>query len=101
MSALGTEFKINVHMDPIDGYHMSDVDFHADFYVNARNSLRLKKTDMTMVDEDNYLAVVDSRKTGRGQLKFVLYAAIPDGDCENGIRNEISDETICEGCYVT
>lgn len=26
MSSLGTELKINVHVEPIDGYHMEDYD---------------------------------------------------------------------------
>ena len=36
MSALGTEFKINVHVEPIDGFHMADekVDFECYLYAN-------------------------------------------------------------------
>ncbi len=31
MSALGTELKINVHIEPIDGLHMIDYDFECDY----------------------------------------------------------------------
>ena len=33
MSSLGTELKINVHVEPVDGYHMEDYDFACSFYV--------------------------------------------------------------------
>lgn len=33
MSELGTELTLNVHLEPIDGYHMEDYDFECEFFV--------------------------------------------------------------------
>lgn len=45
MSALGAEFKINVHMEPIDGFHMADekVDFECYLYVNTNKGACSKR----------------------------------------------------------
>lgn len=34
-SGVGTDIKINVHMDPIGGYHIKDVEFIATVYSNT------------------------------------------------------------------
>ena len=39
MSALGTELKINVHVEPIDGLHMSEYDFECVFFVYKNRPL--------------------------------------------------------------
>lgn len=47
MSSLGTELKINVHVEPIDGYHMEDYDLsimvqrHYFFYTKDSKILEL------------------------------------------------------------
>ena len=91
MSALGTEFKINVHVEPIDGLHMSDYDFECVFYVYTNKRVVIKKADMKKVDDDNYLAMIDTVKgmmLGRGKVNMELTAYIPDGDFEDGFRTE-------------
>ena len=98
MSGFGTQFVINVNMTPMDGAHMSDVEFKARFYVYQNKFLELDKSDMVKVDEDNYLAFVDSAKVGKGQIKYRLFVNVPDENWESGYRVVISDEVACEGC---
>ena len=46
MSALGTELKINVHVEPIDGLHMSDYEFECAFYVYTNKKIVISKSEM-------------------------------------------------------
>lgn len=89
MSVLGTELKINVHVEPIDGYHMSDYDFECVFFVYKNRPLVVKKNEMTKVDDDNYIAKVDTEKVGVGSLKMKFIAEIPDSDMNDGLRKEV------------
>lgn len=89
MSALGTELKINVHVEPIDGLHMRDYDFECVFFVYKNRSLVVRKNDMTKVDDDNYIAKVDTEKVGVGSLKMKFIAEIPDSDMNDGLRKEV------------
>ena len=91
MSALGTEFKINVHAEPIEGLHMSDYDFECVFYVYTNKRVVIKKSEMKKVDDDNYLAMIDTKKglmLGRGKVNMEFTAYIPDGDFDDGVRTE-------------
>lgn len=104
MSALGTEFKINVHVEPIDGYHMSDYDFECMLYVYTNKGVVFKKGDESVkqTDEDNYRICVsseDSAKIGKGAVKLKLTAHIPDGDFPDGLRTEVVDG-ICTGVTI-
>ena len=38
------EFKLNVNMEPIEGYHMEDVDFICIFYNKTMEYIRLEHT---------------------------------------------------------
>lgn len=91
MSALGTEFTLNIHLEPIDGYHMEDYGFECEFFVFAGKSVIVKKEDMTKVDEDNYTAVLeqeDALKLGKGQVKAMVTAYIPDTNYSDDVRIE-------------
>lgn len=89
MSALGTELKINVHAEPIDGMHMGEYDFECVFFVYKNRHLVVRKDEMTKVDEDNYIAKVDSAKVGVGNLLMKFVAEIPDSDMNDGLRKEV------------
>lgn len=98
MSVLGTELKINVHVEPIDGYHMYDYDFDCQFYVYTNKSVSINKTDMKKIDNDNYVALITSdlaNKIDRGALKMKITAHIPDSDFPDGLRTEIAE--VCTG----
>lgn len=91
MSALGTELKMNVHLDPIDGLHMSGYDFECAFYVYTNRKVVIPKSMMTKVDDDNYLAIIetaDALRIGRGKINAEITAHIPDSDFSDGFRTE-------------
>ena len=53
MSALGTEFKMNVHLEPIDGLHMSGYDFECAFYVYTNRKVVIPKSKMRLEELNN------------------------------------------------
>lgn len=101
MSALGTEFKINVHAEPIDGLHMSGYDFEVALFVYTNRKVVFPKATMKKVDDDNYLVIVDSvnaLKLGRGAVNMEFTAHIPDADFNDGLRTEKS--IVCTGVTI-
>lgn len=91
MSALGTELKINVHAEPIDGMHMSEYDFECVLYVYTNRKVVIPKSKMKKVDDDNYLMMVeqvDAIKIGKGRVNAEITAHIPDSDFSDGLRTE-------------
>ncbi|WP_296122606.1 hypothetical protein [uncultured Bacteroides sp.] len=89
MSSIGTELKINVHVEPIDGFHMSDYDFTCRFYIYANRYVELGKSEMIRMDDDNYIACIDSSKLGTGNIMMRIMAYIPDADFSDGFRTEV------------
>ena len=86
----GTTFKLNLHMEPMDGHHLSDISFFVDVYVGA-GKLTITKEQARRVDQDNYIIVVDSTElTDVGACMLTLTAYIPDTDCSGGVRKEIA-----------
>jgi hypothetical protein len=91
MSALGTEFKLNVHLEPLDGLHMSDYDFEVALYVYTNRKVVFQKSKLKKVDDDNYLLMVetaDALRIGRGRINAEITAYIPDNDFCDGLRTE-------------
>lgn len=91
MSAFGTELKINVHVEPISGYHMNDYDFECAFFVYSNRKVVIPKSAMRKVDDDNYIAIIESEnavKIGRGHVNMEISAFIPDADFSDGLRTE-------------
>lgn len=99
-SVKGTIFKLNVHMEPIDGFHMSEVDWEVDVY--SSNSFGKKQTtlkkDAYKVDDDNYIIVIDSGVLGTGLYNITFTAWIPDGHCNDGKR--IERVNVCTGVSI-
>lgn len=85
----GTEFKLNVNMEEIDGYSMGDVDFVCYFYTSSSTVVEIEKADMIEVDEDNYVAVLSSEDIGYGFITIKYEADIPDADFDDGLRHEV------------
>lgn len=85
----GTDLKINVHMEPVDGYRMQDIDFTVCFFCHTNRYVQLAKEELTAVDEDNYIACVDSRKLGLGMVYMEFAAEIPDTDFQTAVRREV------------
>ena len=99
--SFGTTLKIVVSGN-LGQYHLSDVDFSCCFFADCQRShLVIKKGDAKMLymDDDHYLAVVDTRKVGVGQYHMKVTAMIPDPDIEGGFREEVVTIEL-KGVYV-
>ena len=100
MNSFVTEYKINVHAEPIDGLSMSQYNFECQFYVYSNKVVTIKKEDMKqqeingVPDNDNYIAILDSEKVkslGKGALKMRFIAHIPDTDFPDKARTEVAE----------
>lgn len=86
---LGTELKLNINIEPMEGFTMDDYDFVVDVYCSQKREQRIMKKDAIRVDEDNYLVRVDSASLGHGEIKAKITAYIPDGDFDDNVRTEV------------
>lgn len=89
MSNVGTEYKINIKMEPMGEIHLANCEFEAQFFTNPTRAHNIIKSQMIMVDNDNYLAMVDSEKTGAGELMMRIAIDLPDADFADGTRREV------------
>ena len=89
MSSIGTEYKINIKMEPMGEIHLANCDFEAKFYTGPAMSQSISKAEMVYVDDDDYIALVDSSKTGQGALMMRLTVELPDADFDDGRRTEV------------
>lgn len=87
---IGTQLKLNIHIDSLGELHMADYDFECKFYIFPKKFIVVKKADMVKVDADNYLAMVDTTDLGIGKLHMMVTAEIPDSDFGDGTRREIA-----------
>lgn len=86
---LGTELKLNIHIDPIDDVTMDDYDFIVELYCSPKRTIIVNKADAIRAGEDDYIVCVDTNLTGAGDLKCKVTAQIPDPDFEDLLRTEI------------
>lgn len=86
---LGTELKLNIHIEPIGEITMDDYNFEVEVYCSQKRAIVVKKQDAIRVDENNYVVRVDTNIVGSGALKCKVTAYIPDGDFEDSLRTEI------------
>lgn len=86
---LGTQLKLNIHIDPLGELHMADYDFECKFFVFQKKFIDVTKDEMIKVDEDNYLVLVDTTTLGIGNLHITLTAYVPDNDFAGEIRKEV------------
>lgn len=89
-SVKGTKFKLNVNMSPIDGFHLSGIEWQARVWTETSSKAQIcTKNESTYVDDDNYMIKVDSAIVGAGVYNVTIYANIPDEDFEDGMRPEV------------
>lgn len=87
---LGTEIKLNVHVEPIEDYTMDDYDFKVQLYCSSSRVENFNKSDTVRVDDSNYICCLDTSKIGTGRLKCKIVAELPDGDFGDQKRTEIN-----------
>lgn len=92
---LGTEIKLNIHIDPIGELTMADYDFIVEVYCSAKKSLIINKSNTQLAKpvegaENDYIILIDTSEIGTGNLKCKVTAYIPDDDFEDEERTEVS-----------
>lgn len=87
---IGTELKLNIHIEPMGDITMSNYDFEVDVYCSAKANINIKKQDAIYIDDNNYVVLVDTNDLGVGNVKCKITAYIPDEDFKDGFRTEIS-----------
>lgn len=86
-----SETKLNVHLNPIDGFKMVDYDFECEAFVFTNKVVKKQKAEMKKEDDDNYVMTLtdeDMRTIGRGRINVLVTAYIPDADFADGFRTE-------------
>lgn len=88
----GTELKLNINIEPIDGMTMDDYDFEVEVIGGTfkRSSIVIKKDDAIKIDSNNYVLLVDTEELGVGDIKCKITAYIPDTDFADTLRTEVS-----------
>lgn len=89
-----TELKLKVGIEPMGDLHMSQYDFEIEAYCNDKSVVKASKkgevlTNLVTLDDDNYIALIDTSVTGVGKLKCRVVAYIPDTDFSDGLRTEV------------
>lgn len=95
------EYKLNVHIEPIAGFHMEELNFKCILFVYPNKAAEICKNEMVKIDEDNYVIPLTAelvKRVGKGQLKVKIIAKIPDGDFPDGFRTET--ENVCTGIII-
>lgn len=86
---IGTELKLNIHIEPIGFTTMDDYDFEVEVYCSPKRPIVIQKSDAIRIDSDNYVVLVDTNVVGAGNLKCKVTAQIPDGDFPDQLRTEV------------
>lgn len=86
---LGTDKKLVVSIEPVDGLSMDDYDFKVEVYAKGR-PITITKEQSKKRDKDNYTICVDTAKVGKGPMMAKVIAYIPDADFDDMLRTEIS-----------
>jgi len=95
------EYKLNVHVEPIAGFHMDELAIKCKLFVYPNKTVEVGKETMVKVDKDNYVIPLTAelvKRVGRGQLKVKVIAEIPDSDFPDNLRTEIAE--VCTGIVI-
>lgn len=84
----GIRFKMNVTMDPIDGYTLEDTEWDVEVFAVGKKGVVFPKSEAIMSDANNYLLPIDSAKIGHGKYYYIITVRIPDADFPDGFRVE-------------
>jgi hypothetical protein len=87
---MNTELKLGVSINPMGDIHASGYNFTVDFFCSPRKVKSFTKEDLLPIDDDNFIALLDTAEVGTGELRCLITAYIPDEDFTNdGTRTEI------------
>lgn len=86
---IGTELKLNIHIEPIGKITMDDYDFEVEVYCSPKRPIIISKANAIRIDGDNYVVLVDTNVVGAGDLKCKVTAQMPDSDFPDKLRTEV------------
>lgn len=86
----GLKFAITI---TAEGFDQAEDDWKVVFQC-GRNTLELSKADMSIGEDDTFIANVDSSLLGAGTLSVITTAYVPDDDWEGGVRKEVDKQDI-------
>lgn len=87
---MGTELKLNIAIEPMGEIHASSYDFKVEFYCSTKRVKTITKEELLPIDDDNFIARLDTNDVGMGELKCRITAHIPDEDfTDDGLRTEV------------
>lgn len=86
--SIGTTLKILVHFE-VEGKTMDDCNFKCEFYGRSQKKVIKTKKELLRIDEQNYVAIIDTNEIGAGSIMCKLSVEVPDADCPNGMRKEV------------
>jgi hypothetical protein len=86
---IGTELKLNIHIEPIGDTTMDDYDFEVEVFCSPKKPIIIPKENTVRVDSDNYVVLVDTNIVGAGDLKCKVTAQVPDSDFPDQLRTEV------------
>ena len=89
----GTELKFGVEITS-EGFSMQDDDFKV-VVKNMKHEKEIRKEDMLVDGEDNYIFTLDTSEFGTGDYWAFVYAYVPDADFDDGLRTEIQKIKLC------
>jgi len=97
---IGTELKLNLHIEPINNITMDDFDFEVEVFTSTKKVATITKAECKREDESNYIMFIDTDELGVGEIKCKVTAHIPDADfVDDGFRDEVLG--INTGIFVT
>lgn len=94
MAFVGTELKFQLDIEA-EGFSMADDDFKV-IISNYNKRKEIKKEDMKLDDNENYLFTVDTAYFGSGEYLITIIAYVPDEDFDDGIRTEVQKQVLCQ-----
>lgn len=89
----GTELKFLLEITS-EGFSMVDDDFKV-VIKNIKNEKVIRKDEMLLTDNDEYIFTVDTAELGTGEYWITTIAYVPDTDFDDGIRTEVQKQLLC------
>lgn len=89
----GTDLKILIEMSA-PGFSMEDDNWEVIFKSGSRVLKTCPKSECISDDDGKYYALVRATEIRQGKLDIVFHALVPDGDWDDGIRNETDRQAL-------
>lgn len=85
----GTGVKINVNVEPMDGFTLANTEWRCSFKA-SQACIEVSKANATKVDDNNYICNVPTEIVGKGIIYGKIEMQIPDFGWLGGLRPEIA-----------